>query len=68
MRLFVKITSLCIIVAKDLSPNAKEMSKFQSQRDRREANSLIIFIICHLLLILSERLHPIEITCRNQDT
>ena len=50
MRLFVKITSLCIFVAKDISPNAKdlrpkELSKFQSQSDCRETNSSIIFII-----------------------
>ena len=55
MRLLVKITSLCIFVAEDLSPNAKDLSprvisNFQSQIDRRETNSLIIFNISHLFV------------------
>ena len=48
MQRFVKITSLCIIVAKDISP--KELLKFQSQSDLRETNQLIIFIISHLFV------------------
>ena len=48
MRLFVKITSLCIFVAKDIIP--KELLKFQSQSDLRETNSLIIFIISQLFV------------------
>ena len=43
---FYSTLCMCIFVVKDISP--KELLKFQSQRDLRETNSLIIFIISHL--------------------
>ena len=44
MRLFLKITNLCIFVAKDISP--KELLK----SELRETNSMILFIISHIFV------------------